>query len=153
MLFILHSCVNAPDFTDTPKIEFVSFSQSSVEQTSANEFPIDVVISFEDGDGDLGREDSDPEADIVFIDNRTGLSETFKSPFIPEQGVNNGIQGEIKITIFSTCCIFPEDSQIPPCSAPPQFPTNDLSFDISLTDRAGNVSNIVTTPAITLLCN
>lgn len=152
-ILLWQSCTNAPDFTDAPVIEFVSFSESTVPQTSGNQFPIDVIFRFEDGDGDLGVHPDSNKTDIIFIDNRTGQIEPFRSPFIPESGVNNGIQGEIKITVFSTCCIFPPETQIPPCSAPELYPTNDLSFDISITDRAGNVSNVITTPNITLLCN
>jgi len=148
----LFSCADAPNFTDTPEIEFIGFSKTEISQSSGNEEFLTVSFSFNDGDGDIGQGDMSNTTDIIFIDNRTGeIYDQFKSPFVPEQGSNNGLSGRIDIVVFSTCCVF--DDGTPPCESPPNTPTNNLSFDITLTDRAGNVSNVVTTPSITLLCD
>ena len=86
-------------------------------------------------------------------DNRTGqVFRDFKAPLVPTQGGNNGISGTNSILISSTCCVFPEASGIPPCSVDNAFPTNDLSLDIYIKDRAGNQSNTVTTSVIKLMC-
>jgi hypothetical protein len=146
------ACVNAPDFSDIPEIEFISLSDGTMEQGFFETDSVLLVFSFTDGDGDIGIESTDPGQDIFIIDNRTGnIYDRFKTPFVPLQGVNNGIQGEVRIKLFTTCCIFPEE--MPPCTASDEFPSNDLSFDIYMIDRAGNESNRITTPMIQLLCN
>lgn len=146
------SCADAPDFSIEPEISFVGFSRNEVSQSAGNEESFVVSIRFTDGDGDIGIESDSIQTDLLFIDNRTGFTyDVFKSPAIPEQGSNNGLRGQMDILVFSTCCIFPDLT--PPCTTPLEPFTNELSFDITLTDRAGNVSNVLTTPPITLLCD
>jgi len=142
------TCTNAPNFSDVPLIEFTSVSKQTMEQSFFLTDSVIVAIQFEDGDGDLGHESSDPTLNIIVIDNRTGeIFDRFKSPFIPLQGVNNGIQGEIRLKIFTTCCTMPGG-----CESDDSFPEEQLSFDIYIVDRAGNQSNTITTSEITLLC-
>ena len=156
-LFIVSyfSCTNAPDFTDEPQIEFVGFNATQIAQGLTTEIAFTLKIFFTDGDGDIGFALTNINAptDVNIIDNRTGeLYGQFRIPQVPEQGSNNGIQGEIELNLSSTCCVFP-DMEIPPCSNPSEFPTNDLTLDVRIQDRAGNWSNTITTPSITLLCN
>lgn len=119
-------------------------------QNSLNTDSLFLTINFKDGDGDFGGNNQVTEH-IVIIDNRTGeVFDRFKLPEIPTIGAQNGIEGEIQVKLFTTCCIFP--GLIPPCVNPPDYPTNDLSFDIYMFDDAGNQSNTITTGSITLLC-
>lgn len=146
-LFI--QCANAPDFTDEPEIEFISISKSSFNQGFFNEDSLILTISFQDGNGDIGN---DTTQNIVVIDNRTGdIYDRFVTPQIPEQGINNGVKGEVRMVLFNTCCIFPDG--IPPCEIVPQYPTDEISFSIYMEDRAGNQSNTINTSTVTILCN
>ncbi|MBT8189613.1 MAG: hypothetical protein KJO29_04230, partial [Bacteroidia bacterium] len=72
-------------------------------------------------------------------------------PEIPSIGAQNGIEGEIQVKLFTTCCIFP--GLIPPCVNPPEYPTNEITFDIYMFDDAGNQSNTITTQSVTLICD
>ena len=149
-LVLILTCQSAPDYSDTPIISFEAFSKSSMNQGSLNNDSVILTITFADGDGDVGS--SDNERNLFLTDSRTGeVYDRFRTPFIPEEGTGNGISGTIRINLFNTCCIFPDN--IPPCESPDLFPTNELSFDIYLMDRAGNKSNTITTEPITLLCN
>jgi len=79
--------------------------------------------------------------------NGFGLNITL--PLLPQN--NDGQRGTIQLEIFRTCCIYPDED---PCTTGVEgFPTNQLTFDISIRDNSGNVSNSVTTGAITLVCN
>lgn len=55
------SCLNAPDYSDTPEIEFnrvdytIEFDQD--RQTDFDSF--NIVVNFKDGDGNLGLDDSE----------------------------------------------------------------------------------------------
>lgn len=112
-----------------------------------------VFLSFTDGDGDIGMANGSDSFDIQVSDNRTGgISDRFRLPEVPEQGANNGIRGEVQLKIYTTCCLFP-DTGIPPCSKPEMFPTDTLTFDITIFDRAMNQSNTVTTESIILFCD
>lgn len=121
-------------------------------QNSLNTDSLIVRFSFTDGDGDIGLDPDVFERNIFIIDNRTGDTyDAFKAPVIPEQGASKGISGEVSLRLFTTCCLFPDN--IPPCESPPQFPTDTLTLDIYMTDRANNESNRITTTPIVLFCD
>lgn len=149
------ACTNAPDFPLEPQIEFVGMSKSSMVQNSLNTDSIFISISFTDGDGDLGGvSPMSFNQNLFVIDNRTGENyDQFRIPEIPPEGATNGISGEIILRLFTTCCLFPEEALAQPCDAPLDFPTNELTLDIYIMDRAGNRSNTVTTDPIVLLCD
>ncbi len=135
------------DATDpVPKISFVEFNKGFMVQNSLNTDSILIRLAFEDQDGDIGGMNSQ---NITVIDNRTKeIYDSFSFPSLPLNG--KPAIGEVNIRLFTTCCIFPD--RIPPCETPEQFPINELSLDIFITDEAGNKSNTITTPLISLLC-
>ncbi len=149
---MLGSCVKSPGFSDTPEIEFIGLSQNSMEQGSLNSDSLFLQFSFTDGDGDIGFEAEVFDQNIFITDNRTGERyDAFKAPVIPEQGSSKGIEGTVTLRLFTTCCLFPDET--PPCESPPNFPTDTMTLDISIKDRADNFSNQVTTTPIVLFCN
>ena len=151
---LLLACNNSPDYSDVPTIEFVSISNFDMVQNPLNSDTSVISFSFTDGDGDIGFEDGNINSNIFIVDNRTGdFFDRFRLPAIPPQGANNGVSGQINMVILNTCCVFPPQDSIPPCESPSQFPTNDLTFTIYMIDRAGNKSNEISTPSITLRCN
>ncbi len=148
----IFSCVPSPDFSDVPEITFVGLSETSLVQNSLNSDSLFVRFSFTDGDGDIGFSAEEFRQNIFIIDNRTGEQyDAFKAPEIPEQGSSRGIEGEITLRLFTTCCLFPDN--IPPCESPRDFPTDTLTLDIFIEDRAGNMSNTITTSPIVLFCD
>ncbi len=148
-MIFLSSCHTGPDYPVEPVIKYIGMSKQEMIQ-GFNSDTLILTIGFTDGDGDIGL-DSQTGQNIFLIDNRTGdIYDRFRIPTIPVEGANNGVSGTIEMTVLTTCCIFPEG--IPNCETPEQYPDNDLSFDIYITDRAGHQSNIITTPVIKLLC-
>jgi hypothetical protein len=153
LLWIISGCVKAPEYSPVPFLRFDGLSKSSLLQGTEFQDSLLVFLYFTDGDGDFGSPANSSERNIFIVDKRTGnIKDEFKAPLVPEQGVNNGISGKISVKIYSTCCIFPEQTGIPPCQRPQQFPDNDLILDIYIKDRAGNISNTVSTDVIKLIC-
>ncbi len=147
------SCQKSKDFSDIPYLEFRSFSKMQMRQGSVNQDSVILTLYFTDGDGDFGTESRDADLNIFMKDLRTGNEfRSFKSPFIPLDGVGRSISGTIRLKIFTTCCIFPPDLGVFPCERTPQVPTNSLPLEIFIRDRAGNDSNIVKLDPLTLLC-
>jgi hypothetical protein len=145
-----HSCINAPEFSIVPKIEFVGMSKDTMLQGLNQQDSIIVTFHFEDGDGDIGRTTDAEMNNVFFIDTRTGqIDNAFGIPFVPPQGSTNGIEGEVHIKIYSTCCIYPVGD---PCLPSAQFPFDELTYQIYITDRAGNSSNLIETLPIHLRC-
>ena len=145
-------CLEAPNYPDEPYIEFLSLSKDTMDQGIFQQDSLIVRFRFEDGDGDICRTDADPENNIFFIDERTGtLDNTFGIPTIPEDGAGNGVEGEVRIVLFSTCCIYPDGSD--PCMPNAQYPLDTIQYRIYIKDRADHKSNEILTTPIILRCN
>jgi hypothetical protein len=151
------ACVSPPDYPLEPQIAFVSLTNGSGNPKNAmrqgqlgTEDSLFVTISFTDGDGDLGSTGSKGQdsVNIFLLDKRDNRSvENFRMPFIPEQGAGNGISGEIRMLLFTTCC-----NVIPPCEPSTKKPIDTLIYDIYIKDRKGNKSNTIQSAPIYLQC-
>ena len=147
LTFLIISCTKPPDYPNEPEIGFVGFSKNTLQQGDGNNDSLNVVISFTDGDGDLGDRDS---LNLFVTDKRTGfLQDRFKIPFIPEQGASNGISGEISFALYTTCCI----DYVNHTSCQPKSTPDTLIYEIYIMDRAKNKSNVIETAPIYLQCN
>jgi hypothetical protein len=148
-LLTISQCVQPPNYPNEPVITFKSLSRTTLRQGTGTFDTTFATISFTDGDGDLGDSDS---LNVFLIDKRDNfLKSKYRLPFIPEEGVGNGISGDITLRVNTSCCIFP-NNVLPPCSPSTQFPTDTLRYIIFIKDRAGHESNHVETSDIILLC-
>ncbi len=146
-----YGCIDTPEFPIEPQIEFISISKDSMDQGIFQQDSLYVTFSFTDGDGDLGRTDQEPENNVFFIDERTGAQDnTFAIPDIPDEGAGNGVEGEIRILLFSTCCIYTDGTD--PCQFNPNVPYDTIVYRIYIKDRAGHSSNQILTSPIILRC-
>jgi len=134
LILFLGSCLNPPEYSPIPEIEFDSISSTFAV---ANQDSITFFITFTDGDGDLG---SDEIPNLFFKDNRTLYTDSFKIPDITPDGNVKAISGRISYTFFPFNCIPGKDF-------------DSLFFTIYVADRAGNNSNEVISPMITLQCD
>lgn len=149
LVLVYAACTNPPDYPIEPVINFDGLSKNTMIQGFQNSDSTTVVLSFTDGDGDLGS--SENMVNVFLIDQRDGFElPGFSIPFIPEQGAANGLSGRIFLRLFNTCCIFDDGTR--PCEVSPTIATNDVIYTIQIEDRAGNRSNIVELEPITLIC-
>ena len=141
LLLGIAACSSEPVFDTTPEIEFLEITPTEIQQLTG-EFT--VSIRFQDGDGDLGNNNSE-NTNLYVADTRTVFDTLEPSGFsilnLTPDTKNPSIQGTISI-------------QVP---APPltRFltgigPLEELTtFRIWMVDRAGNISNeIFTTPVL-----
>jgi hypothetical protein len=143
------SCLKPPDYPIEPVIEFVGVSKGAFRQGLTARDSVIVSFTFTDGDGDLGSNDS---LNVFVTDSRDNfVANQYRIPFIPEEGTANGISGEIFITIYSTCCYFPDNT--PPCTPSVANPRDSLTYRIQIRDRADNWSNVIETSKIFVLCD
>ena len=151
LLFIL-SCTKPPDYPDEPVIKFNRLSKNTVKAGLSSADSLLITFDFTDGDGNIGNENN--EVNVQFKDLRDNSEFlTFSVPFIPVQGANNGISGEISIILelgSPICCITPEG--IGNCFAPFLISRDTVVYEIYIEDRDGNQSNTIQTDPIFLLC-
>lgn len=146
----LFSC-NPNETADAiPFISIKQISKTSMIQGDLNQDSLWLIINFEDGDGDLGFGSLDSKQDLFLTDLRTGnLHDAYKLPDLPPS--NGSLQkGSISLLVYTSCCLFPNN--IPPCSAPPQFPRDSLQLELYLLDRNFNKSNVLVIEEIVLNC-
>lgn len=147
---LLPSCVKEKNFPVVPVIAFK-------EYLSYNNDSADCIITFKDGDGDVGIEEGDSTSpndlkmkylykdttDGLFkpydeIIDTTGVMDTlfysYRVPNLTPDGQFKALDGEIRAKLRA---------------APIYYPTHhDIKFEITLRDRAGHVSNMITTDVI-----
>ncbi|MGZ4047826.1 MAG: hypothetical protein ACXVPU_05085 [Bacteroidia bacterium] len=143
------SCQKEKQTSSVPHIEFLSYKKYSNDSA-------DCIISFTDGDGDIGIESSDliSENDMfmkyLYKDTLDGIFKPFDSvdstfvmdtlfysyriPYLKNEGQNKSLQGTIKAKLRALPIYQPQHKTV--------------KFEIRIKDRAGNYSNIVSTNEI-----
>ncbi len=152
-LCVLTSCVQGPDLSEVPTITYQGLSKDTLNQGTATEDFLTLFFHVEDGDGDIGHDPEDNTFNLFVFDSRTGnlYDQPNLIPKVPEGVSSKGVFIDLELTLFETCCRFPDN--IPPCNSPPQYPLDSLTLDIYIVDRAGNQSNTVTSETLYLRCN
>ena len=131
-LALLSSCSSDEELVSpTPAIEFISLSSSSVKAFSE---PLVFTISYRDGDGDLGENDPDVK-NCYITDSRNSVTYEFRIPELAPSGSEIIIDGDLNIELQSVGISDDVDSE-------------SATFSIYVTDRAGNVSNTVTSSSV-----
>jgi hypothetical protein len=134
LLFI--GCTKKSDeapFSIKPEIRLVSMKPQTL---IAGRDSVSFQIEYQDGDGDLG--DSKADAQNLFLtDTRIGAVYPYRIPRIVPSDIKVPIKGSFTFSLPNT---FLTDS----------VPSQQTSFTIRLRDRAGNESNTLTTPALTI---
>ena len=130
---LLFSCTKDDAFSVVPTIEF-----KSITPTIAQEYidDINITISYTDDDGDLGENNPDVY-NLFVLDNRNGIEYKFRIPELSPNGNEIAIEGNFNIKINGSGITNGSTSQ-------------QVKYDIYVTDRGGNSSNIVSTSFITI---
>ena len=119
--------VDRPAFDTTPRIELVAVSADRVQEFVD---PLTITLAYEDGDGDLGT--ADPDVNLVTVrDSRLSEPDTYYLPPLAPVGQSVSIQGEVVI-------------ELPALFLLGNGSAESLELTITLTDRAGQISNAVT---------
>ena len=144
MSFLCVSCFNAPEYSNIPEIELMEIRTSRTVPFSGDS--VIVVLSFTDGDGDLGKLNTlDTTPNLFIIDKRFGVidSLSYSIPNIPQNGSVKDVSGSIDVNLLSKIyCnpLFPEKMK------------DTLEFSLQVRDRAGNYSNMISTGSFELIC-
>ena len=145
LVLLVHSCYKPPTFPIEPAITFDGYDISGIYTPGSIG---NILLGFTDGDGDLGKTSNDDTVNVknVVIKNLKYpfLIDSLNLPLIPKKGTADAISGTIEIKLKSLidesdCLILKK-------------PTDTLSFEIRIIDRAGHISNTVTTSDVVVQC-
>jgi len=115
----------------------ISLEEVGPEQVVALEDSIYMRIGFYDKDGDLGENFTD-DKNLFVVDQRLNLAHEFRISNIVPGGTDVPIQGFLEWTIPRVYITNGNASQ-------------KVNYSIYVVDRAGNQSNILETPTITII--
>ena len=137
-LFVFFLCCSCKkdkiEFDAIPSIEVTAITPGSVaEYTEA----VTITIKYKDGDGDLGENTSGIKNCFV-TDNRIGITSSFRIQQLAPDGAS--------IPITGTCTLDIGGQGI----TDTPLTSQNVSFNIYIVDRAGHVSNTVSTPTIVI---
>jgi hypothetical protein len=142
-------CDDTQPFPDTPEISFVSITPASIVQASGD---VKITFHYQDGDGDLGDDGSGTEwanKTIFITDTRDIMPDSlatssFQVTNLTPSTRRPSIQGEIEVSLLAPfhCSFLGGGSG---CT------DNAVVFEVYIRDRSGNQSNVIQTPAITIL--
>lgn len=123
-----------PTMSTTPDITFESVAPNSVK---AFKDSLVFTIGYKDGDGDLG-ENNAAATNLFLTDKRINITYKYRLSQLAPTDAKVAIQGKVAITLKSTEITDNSSSQ-------------QATFEIYVTDRAGHKSNTVTTGAVTIV--
>lgn len=132
--FLLISCENDQPLLDpVPKITLIEVAPLTLVQFTDS---LGILIWYEDGDGDLGYANPDSFS-LSVLDTRLSQPDYYYVPPLTPDQIPLPIQGETRIVIRNTFLLGNGE-------------TETTRYHIKIKDRAGNWSNTVITPAITI---
>lgn len=148
----LSGCIAPPDYPIEPTLEYIGMNKMGYRQASGRNGvrrdSLRFFFKFTDGDGDLFTDNQN----IIFYDSRDDSPSKNVFPEISQQGLNNGISGELEVIIDNgICCIYPNGD--PPCLPSAFFSRDTFFYYVELRDKAGHVSNRVRTDPIVITCD
>ena len=130
---LLFACKKDDALSVAPTIEFQSISPLTAQEYIDD---INITISYADKDGDLGE--NSPEIDNLFVeDSRNGIVYHYRIPQLAPNENEISIEGNFNIKINGSGITDSSTSQ-------------QVNYAIYVKDRAGNKSNTITTPNITI---
>jgi hypothetical protein len=117
--------------SNIPALEFVS-----VTPANATEFVDSLVftVHYKDGNGDLGENNPDVK-NLFLIDNRIGITHEYRISQLAPSGSSIATEGDLNV-VLQNIVITDSSAQ------------QNATFSIYVKDRAGNVSNTVTSGTI-----
>ena len=143
------SCLEIEEASNIPEIEFLRYEVlDNIDLLGNQQYEVLLFFSFIDGDGDIGYDRADTtnqkenffytlfvKENNEFIDYTIEDTIDYIIPYIEPQKSVRVVKGEIKASFELKKAIFPYDT---------------VKFDVYITDRAKNESNIETTSEIIL---
>ncbi len=147
LILLCVSCAQKPDLTNEPTIEYLGASKKILKQSSLLQDTTFLSFKIADGDGDIGDLDNKRKTGIQVIDKRTGnIYDDYVIPAIPQQGANNGVVINMRLLLFSTCCV------LQPCDPFKDQPNEKLPLEVTIMDNSGNKSKPILINDLELRC-
>lgn len=118
----------------TPSINLIELSADTIKEF---EEPLILLMGYQDGDGDLGNQNTDINSLFIKDYRLEKADEYYIAPLAPV-GSQISIKGTLKITLNGAFVLGNSQSE-------------KTYFEIWMTDRSGHKSNVIRTKEVTIL--
>ncbi len=140
------SCYKTPTYPDIPTVSFNRFDKPNTVFTIGETG--NLVLNFTDGDGNLGKLNNQDSTSLVVYRNLRdtsffGFDNIYVIPQIPQKGTTKAVSGTIEIKLSEALFNSYEGYFISK-----GITVDTFTYQIYITDRANNKSNVITTPPI-----
>jgi len=122
------------EYSTTPQLTFVSISPTTVTEF---EDSITIVISYVDGDGDLGENNAGVNNLFVIDQRDTSITYPFRVQQLAPDNSAITIRGKLNVVLKNTGITNGSIQQT-------------VTYQVYMYDRAGHQSNTITTTAVTV---
>lgn len=133
ILLLAMGCAKDGPISAIPEISFVSATPQTVTAFADS---LAITISYRDGDGDLGENDTD-DNNLFMEDSRNGVVYGFRIRQLAPDDAVITIEGNLNVAVPNVPIIGSGNSET-------------FTYTIHVLDRAGNESNRISTSAITV---
>jgi hypothetical protein len=136
-ILALASCNKVTKYANTPKL---SFNSSSLSQMKAGkDTTIQVLIDFQDGNGDVGFGTNN----LFFIDTRKNDTVAYTIPGIPPRfEPKRGIKGTLQVDVLGATLLLRADTL--------HKEKDTLVWNVFMVDEANDTSNLIATDPLFL---
>lgn len=136
LIVIFSSCKKeeAKEYDAVPEIAFESISPLVVKEF---EDSITIVISYKDGDGDLGENNANVN-NLFVTDQRINITYPYRVQQLSPDNSTIAIQGKLNVVLKNSGITNGSTSQT-------------VSYKLYIIDRAGHQSNTLTTSSVTII--
>jgi hypothetical protein len=123
-----------------PSIEFTSLTNDTVTAGNSDD-SVGIAFKFKDGDADIGNDLSSEKPDIFLVSTKFPDTLKYNFPPIPDEFKDpaKGIEGNALVAIKAAILLL-DSANV----------EETVHFDLFIKDKAGNVSNTISIPDITL---
>lgn len=147
ILTTIVSCYKPPEYPDEPSVAFDKFDKPNEIFTIDAGETGNLVLTFTDGDGDLGKlNNQDSNSFVVYRNLRDTtffVENKYVIPVIPKKGTTSAISGAIEIKLNDA--LF---NSYQAYFLLKGITIDTFTYQLYITDRANHKSNIITTPPI-----
>lgn len=135
-VLLFFSCKKEEVMPATPEIALLDASPGLVHEFQDH---VTIRFSYKDGDGDLGQ--SDPDDYSLWVkDSRLANADGYHIPPLAPLDSEVPIQGQLEVDLTTLFLLGSSGEEV-------------MTYTFQIVDRAGNRSNSITTPPITIVAD
>lgn len=143
LVLLLQACTKTEVIENQPngpisKVPSLTIERVSPLNVQALQEPIEFLLFYQDGDGDLGFYEAD-SLSLFITDDRINITQGYYVPPLSPSGTEIAIQGNLKVQLDNTILVDTNST------------SESVTFSVRIKDRAGNWSNTATSDPVTVV--